>query len=146
MLRTLLVVFTAVVFTSTQALAADDPWAKVKDLKSGTELRVYKKGASQPLLVKMGEVTDENLVVVNKNEQIAVPKDQIDRVDFRPVKSRVTKETKTTVSNGGEAGPPTPGPNQNAGGPTSSTSTNVSFGSKADFETIYRRQAGAPKK
>ena len=141
MLRTLLFVFTA-----TLALGADDPWAKVKDLKTGTELRVYKKGSSQPLLVKMDEVTDENLLVLNKNEQIAVPKDQIDRVDFRPVKPRVTKETKTTVSNGGEAGPPSPGPNQNAGGPTSSTSTSVSFGSKPDFETIYRRPPGAPKK
>src|SRR5471030_3330076 len=88
------------VFTAILTFAADDPWAKVKDLKTGTELRVYKKGASQPLLVKMDEVTDENLVVVNKKEQIAIPKDQIDRVDYRPVKSRVTKETRTTVSNG----------------------------------------------
>jgi hypothetical protein len=139
--RILLFVLTAIV-----TLAADDPWAKVKDLKSGTELRVYKKGASQPLLVKMDEVTDENLIVVNKNAQMAVPKDQIDRVDYRPVKARVTKETRTTVSNGGEATPPAPGPNQNAGGPSTSTSTSVSFGSKPDFETIYRRPAAAPKK
>jgi hypothetical protein len=140
MRKLLLVVFTAVL-----TFAADDPWAKVKDLKTGTELRVYKKGTSQPLLVKMDEVTDENLVVVNKKEQIAVPKDQIDRVDYRPVKPRVTKETRTT-SNGGETTPPAAGPNQNAVGPSTSTSTNVSFGSKADFETIYRRPPGAPKK
>jgi hypothetical protein len=135
-------------FTLTAILTfgADDPWAKVKDLKSGTELRVYKKGASQPLLLKMDELTDESLVVVNKNEQIAIPRDQIERVDYRPAKSRVTKETRTTVSNGGEAAPPAPGPNQNAAGPSTSTSTNVSFGSKPDFETIYRRPAGAPKK
>ena len=136
MRKLLLVVCTAIL-----TFAADDPWAKVKDLKTGTELRVYKKGSSQPLLVKMDEVTDENLVVVNKKEQIAIPKDQIDRVDYRPVKPRVTKETRTTVSNGGEATPPAPGANQNTGGPTSSTSTSVSFGSKADFETIYRRPA-----
>jgi hypothetical protein len=141
MLRILLFVLTVIL-----ALAADDPWAKVKDLKSGTELRVYKKGAPQPLLVKMDEVTDENLVVVNKNAQIAVPKDQIDRVDFRPVKPRMTKETRTTVSNGGEATAPAPGPYQSPGGPTTTTSTGVSFGSKPDFETIYRRPAGAPKK
>jgi hypothetical protein len=134
------------VFASILALAADDPWAKVKDLKTGTELRVYKKGTSQPLLVKMDEVTDENLVVLNKKEQMAIPKDQIDRVDYRPVKPRVTKETRTTVSNGGEATPPAPGPNQNTGGPSTSTSTSVSFGSKADFETIYRRPPAAPKK
>ena len=35
------------------AMAADDPWAKVKAIKSGSELRVYKKGAAQPLVVKM---------------------------------------------------------------------------------------------
>jgi hypothetical protein len=146
MRKFLLFVFTAVVSTATLAFGADDPWAKVKDLKSGTELRVYKKGTSQPLLVKMDELTDENLMVVNKNAQVAVPKDQIDRVDFRPVKARMTKETRTTVSNGNEAGPPAPGPYQSAGGPTTSTSTGVSFGSKPDFETIYRRPAGAAKK
>ena len=48
--------------------AADDPWAKVKAIKGGTELRVYKKGSSQPLLVKMGDATDESLIIVIKNE------------------------------------------------------------------------------
>jgi len=46
--------------------AADDPWAKVKELKGGAELRVYKKGAAQPLLAKMDELTDDNLMVVVK--------------------------------------------------------------------------------
>src|SRR5450631_4636065 len=81
------------------AFGADDPWAKLKELKTGTELRVYKKGAAQPLLVKMDELTDDNLVVINKHEQTAIPRDQIDRVDYRPaVKSRVTKETSTKVT------------------------------------------------
>ena len=94
----------------------------------------------------MDEATDENLAVVNKNEQMAIPKEQIDRIDYRPVKPRVTKESKTTASNGTEAKPPAPGPYQNAPGPSSSTSTTVSIGSKPDFETIYRRPTAAPKK
>src|SRR5436309_11515873 len=80
------------------ALAADDPWAKVKEIKSGTELRVYKKGSMQPLLVKMDEATDERLVFVNKNEQTSLAKEDIDRVDARPSSKRpVTKESKTTT-------------------------------------------------
>jgi hypothetical protein len=128
------------------AFGADDPWAKVKEIRSGVELRVYKKGA-QPLLVKMDEATDDNLVVVNKNEQIAIPKDQIDRIDFRPSKSRVTKETKSTVSDPStDPRSAIPGPDRGHAGPTSSTSTSVSIGSKPDFEMIYRRPASAPKK
>ena len=88
------------VFTAILTCGADDPWAKVKDLKTGTELRVYKKGASQPLLVKMDELTDENLVVVNKNAQVAIAKDQIDRVDFRPAKPRMTKDDDWWIGQG----------------------------------------------
>jgi hypothetical protein len=118
------------------ALGADDPWAKVKELKTGAELRVFKKGAAQPLLVQMDELTDDNLVVINKNQQTAIPRDQIERVDYRPSgKSRVTKET--TSKSDDAVG---------ATRPSSSTSSNVSIGSKPDFETIYRRPTGAPPK
>src|SRR5450759_5421864 len=81
------------------AICADDPWAKVRELKSGTELRIYKTGAKQPELVKMDEATDESVVVVLKNEQVSIAKDQIERIDYRPVRtgSRVVKETKTTT-------------------------------------------------
>ena len=122
--------------------AADDPWTKVRELKSGTELRVFKKGAAQPVLAKMDELTDDNLIVVVKTEQVAIAKDQIERVDYRPSGSRVTKETKTKET------PPdtTPGPgSHSAPTPGTSTSTSVSVGSKPDFETIYRRPASPPK-
>ena len=118
------------------ALGADDPWAKVKELKTGAELRVFKKGAAQPLLVQMDELTDDNLVVIAKNQQTAIPRDQIERVDYRPSgKSRVTKETTSKVNDA--AG---------ATGPSNSTSSNLVIGSKPDFETIYRRPTGAPPK
>jgi len=135
--------------TALAAFGADDPWAKVKELKTGTELRVYKKGSMQPLLVKMDELTDDNLVVINKNEQTAIARDQIDRVDYRPSgKSRVTKETTTKVNDGvGDPKAVIPGPRQQGNpGPSTSTSSNVSIGSKPDFETIYRRPTGGPAK
>ena len=69
------------------------------ELKSGTELRIYKKDAKQPLLVKMDEATDESLLVVLKNEQVSIPKDQIDRIDYRPTRTggRVITENKTAT-------------------------------------------------
>ena len=134
--------------TALLAFGADDPWAKVKELKTGTELRVYKKGAAQPLLVKMDELTDDNLVVINKNEQTAIARDQIDRVDYRPSgKPRVTKETTTKVSDSvGDPKAVIPSPNPGAPGSTTSTSSNLSIGSKPDFETIYKRPPSPPKK
>lgn len=130
------------------AAAADNPWDKVKTIKSGAELRVYKKGVSQPLLVKMDEATDESLVVVNKKEQVAIPREEIDRVDARPSGKRpITKETKETTSDT-SADPKSgiPGPGGNRPGITSSSSTGYSMGGKPDFETVYRRPAGATKK
>ena len=116
------------------AFGADDPWAKVKELKTGTELRVYKKGAAQPLLVQMGELTDDNLVVINKKEQTAIARDQIDRVDYRPYKPRVVKETNSKVTNNPD------------GGQSTSSGSGLSIGSKPAFETIYQRPPGAPAK
>jgi hypothetical protein len=134
--------------TALVAFAADDPWAKVKELKTGTELRVYKKGAAQPLLVQMDELTDDNLVVIDKKRQSAIARDQIDRVDYRPSgKSRVTRETTTKVSDSvGDPKAVIPSPNPGAPSSTTSTSSNLSIGSKPDFETIYKRPPSPPKK
>src|SRR4051794_24786459 len=125
--------------------AVDDPWAMVKELKTGTELRVYKKRSAQPLIVKMDELTDENLVVINKNEQTAIARDVIDRIDSRPSgKSRVTTESKmATKDTTGDPKAAIPAPNsRGGGGPTTSTSTGLSIGSRPEFETIYKRPTG----
>jgi hypothetical protein len=121
--------------------AADDPWTKVKAIKGGTELRVYKKGSSQPLLVKMGDATDESLIIVIKNEQTSIAKEDIDRLDARPSGKRaISKETTTTVSDtNADPRSAVPGPQPTTPGPTSSSSTNYSFGGKGEFETVYRR-------
>jgi hypothetical protein len=130
------------------AFAADDPWAKVKEIKGGTELRVFKKGSSQPLLVKMDEATDERLLIVNKNEQTSVAREDIDRIDARPSSKRtITKDTKQTVSDtNADPRSAIPGPPSVRPGPTSSTSTSYGVGGKPDFETVYRRPAPAAKK
>jgi hypothetical protein len=116
------------------AFGADDPWAKVKALKTGSELRVYKKGATQPLSAQMDELTDENLVVIVKKTQTAIAKDQIDRIDARPSGTgKPVKETTTKDTVGSD------------GLPSSSTSTGYSWGDKAAFETVYRRPPATPK-
>jgi hypothetical protein len=139
-------------FLCAAALAfAADEWVKVKELKTGVDLRVYKSGAAQPLLVKMGELTDDNLVVIDKNKETAIPRDHIERIDARPSGKRaVTRETTTTEKNAATDPRSTiPGPNSppgTGGGTSTSTSSGLSWGSKPDFETIYKRPAAAPKK
>ena len=56
------------------AFGADDEWAKVKALKTGAELRVFKKGSTQAISAEMDELTEENLVVIIKKTQTAMPK------------------------------------------------------------------------
>jgi hypothetical protein len=128
------------------AFAADDPWSKVKEIKSGTEIRIQKKGSAQPLVGKFDEARDDAVVIVLKNEQVAVDKDDIDRLDARPGKpaSRIVRETKTKTQDPDPKPPAgmSHGPNV----PGQSYSTNVGVTSKPDFETVYRRPVGAPKK
>ena len=117
------------------AFAAGDDWSKVKALKTGAELHVYKKGSMQPVSAQMADLTDENLIVLIKKTETAIPRDQIDRIDARPSAGRsVTKESTTKEGVGTD------------GAPTSSSSTGYSFGSKPDFEMVYKRSPVAPKK
>ena len=145
MLKTILVLCAAAV-----AFGAEDPWAKVKELKTGSELRVYKRGSAQPLLVKMGDLTDDNLVVVNKKEETAIPRDQIDRIEARlAARTRTTIDTESAEKNAAsDPRSSIPGPNAPPGAmhaPTTTTSTGVQW-TKQDFEVVYRRPTGAPKK
>ncbi len=127
------------------ALAADDPWAKVKALKSGAEIRVYKRGDAQPLTAQMGELTDENLVVIVKKSQTPILREEIDRIDARPQGgSRVTTKSTTKESMPGTKEAPLP--MTGADRPTTTTSSNVVVGGKPGFETVYRRPAEGKKK
>jgi hypothetical protein len=123
-----------VMLAATAAFAADDPWQKVKDLKGGADLRVYRRGATQPLLVRMGELTDDNLVVIDKKSERAIPREEIDRIDARPPKPGWVKEEKASNT-------------VNPDGSTSSGySSGYSKGSRGDFEIVYRRTAPPPGK
>jgi hypothetical protein len=135
-----------VLLAAVTAFAADDPWTKVRDLKSGTELRIFKKGGLHPILAKMEEVNADSLIIVVKNEELAIPKDQIDRIDYRPLKtgSRVTKETTEKVE-GPDAKTAAESPN-NIPSQTSSATTSYAIGQQPDFEIIYRRPPPEPKK
>jgi hypothetical protein len=138
MLRILLFLLAAIV-----ALGADEPWAKVRGIKRGTELRIYKTSAKLPVLAQIDEANEENLIIIVKNEQMAIARDQIDRIDYRPPGGRVSKETKSRVDSP-ETGALKPDGAQPSSRPSSSSSTSVSVHSKPDFETIYRRPVMPP--
>jgi len=141
-MRTLAIALLAAV----TAFATDDPWTKVRDLKSGTELRIFKKGGLHPILARMEEVNSDSLIIVVKTEELAIPKDQIDRIDYRPPKTggRVTKETRETVE-GPDAKTAAESAN-NIPGQSVSTTTSYVIGSQPDFQTIYRRPPPEAKK
>jgi hypothetical protein len=122
------------------AADAEDPWKKVGDVKTGTELRIFRSGAAQSILALFAELTDDNLVVIVKNVQVAVPRDKILRIDSRPQKGHVSTQTKVSGANESYSRAQSNPPGR---GPSSSTSTGVAIGEKYEFETIYRR-APAP--
>jgi len=127
------------------AICADDPWAAVVKLKSGTEIRVLKRGSMQPVIGSFAEANDERLVWVVKNEQQALPKDQVDRLDARPQPARRVKvDSKTTTEDPQAAKEPQEGMN---GHPavTTTTGSSLSWEGKPPFETVYRRPLGVPK-
>ena len=125
---------------------ADSPWAKVQELKSRSELRIYKKGAREPLMATLDEVNEDRILIVVKNEQMSVPKEDIDRLDARPsgktpskfVKETTVKTTEPDYTPHPPAGVQVPGESYN-------TSVSRSGGSKPDFETVYRRPPAAVK-
>jgi hypothetical protein len=128
------------ILAAAAVFGADDPWLKVNQLKTGSELRIYKVGAKQPVLAKFSDVSDESLIITTKDEESAIPKKDIERIDYRPPSKsgRVTTESKTTT-NVPDTGPVGPRPTPGAAVPSTSSSSSVSIGNKADFETIYRR-------
>jgi len=124
-------------------IKTDDQWIKVKELKSGTEIRIYKKGVSQPILAKAGDATEDKLIIVLKNEETAIDKKDIERVDARPQGGKRTKVESKATNNEPTAQPVDGVRPENYPKPGSSYSSGMSVGSKPDFETVYQRRAGA---
>jgi hypothetical protein len=145
--QTILLVFAAALL----GRAADDDWAKVKDLRGGTELRIVKKGSVEPVIGLMADADDERLVIVIKNAQQSILKANIDRLDYRPKGGghKLTRESKIEKTDRTEKGPPPRGPEGTAarGGSGDSYSTNLGIANTTPgFETIYRRRPLAPAK
>lgn len=142
MMRRMPFVFAAAAALAAFAAEADDPWTKIRELKTGTDLRIIKAGAAAPVMAKFAELTEENLIVILKNEQVAIPRDKVARIDSRPQKGYVRTETKATArSDGSGASKTVPG-----AVPASSYSTGVAISDKIDFVTIYRRTPAADSK
>ncbi|MBE0658379.1 MAG: hypothetical protein IH602_11870 [Bryobacteraceae bacterium] len=133
-------------------VGADDPWAKVKELGSGSELKIWKKGAAQPVEAVYDDLTEEKLLAVVKNEQVAIPKAEIDRIDARAKaqKGKAVKETRVERDvhrPERAAAPPRSMREPTAGSPQSTVSNTVSWANgKAPYETVYRRTARAEAK
>jgi hypothetical protein len=127
----------------TDASLAAKPWDRVRELKSGTELRIVKRRGSGPILAVMDEANNDRIIVIVKNEQIAIDRDDIDRLEARPRSpSRVTKQTRVANDTGSEPASVGPQPQYTRpAGPGGSVSTSYGIGSKPDFETIYNRPA-----
>lgn len=121
-------------------MTAADPWGKVKELKTGQEVRVIKTGSPTPVLGTFDDLTEENLILVTKKEQSAIPRVAIERIDARPVqgKAKVTREDKVETK---DPSPPKGIPNESRT-PTTNYSSGVTWGGKPDFETVYRRVPG----
>lgn len=146
-LRLLLVPF----LLALPALAGDD-WEKVKDLASGSDLKIYERGSAQPKLAKFADATDSSLIIIVKNEQVAIPKAGIDRIEARPPAKKggkkVVQETHVDdpAKPSTDAGPhgPTAGPQSAPGTPGYSSTTSIAFADNGEFSTVYRRASGAP--
>jgi len=126
-------------------LGADTTWTRVKDLKSRAEMRIYKKGAREPVNATFYDATDDKVIVVVKNDQVAIARDEIDRIDARTVDTNRKVSVEHTEK---EVPPdPVPRPNVTAAPPGSeySSGVNVGGGSKSPFQTVYVRPAAAPK-
>ena len=135
----------ALVLLSAAALvAADNPWVKVTALPNRSELRIYQKGVRDAITATLADATEERIVVVVKNKQMTIAKEDIERIDARPIEPKKKPEVTTTQT----TTDPDPAPHLGAGPPmpTTSQSSGVSFGGgKPDFKTIYVKPPAAPK-
>jgi len=117
------------------ALADDDPWAKVRDLKSGSQLRIYKVGEKDAIFAKLDQAGEESLIVITKNAQVSIPKEEIERLDLRVVglrsAAKQTRVDRKVAPKGAEVtGNTIPG---------ATTSVTSGLSRPQPFETIYRR-------
>jgi hypothetical protein len=108
------------------AFAAGD-WKKVKDLKTGSDIRIYKKGAAKPIDAKSANVTEDKVIVIMKNQEMAIDKAEIDRIDYRPPAGKPVKTQSSEI-----------GPDGN-GGVNRSISSGAQWAGREGWQTVYRK-------
>jgi hypothetical protein len=119
--------------------AEDDPWARVRELARGVELRVWRTGEKQPLAARFDALSEESLVVIRRDGQAAIPRDGIERVECRAADtgSRVAAEAHRVVGTSEEA---RLGRSKATALPPNSTSGGIRIHPRRGFETVYRRR------
>jgi hypothetical protein len=123
--------------TAMAALAAEDSWVQVRELKSGAELRIYRVNAKEPFLAKLDQASDESLIVITKNGQVSIPKEDIQRLDCRRAPPhRLVKETRVERKIPPKGAEIT---NNTIRGATTSVKTRLDIPSESAFEKIYDR-------
>ncbi len=124
---------------------AQGTWEVVRELPAGTELKIHRQGVAKPLQASLEEATTDALRVVVKNEQISIDREAVLRVEAR-LKSRRTATRKETITSADGKGPvpgsEIPGPMRPGRGPSGSSETKVTLGTKGKFETVYARPKG----
>jgi hypothetical protein len=122
--------------------AAEDPWSKVIALSSGAEIRIFKSGAKEPVVAKFSEADAERIIVVVKNEQSAIERKDIEKLEARPMGVKtLKKETQTkNLDPSAELAKPTPSvPGSRPTPSMQSTSSGLSYSGKPGFELVYRK-------
>ncbi|HVW09754.1 MAG TPA: hypothetical protein VHC90_14295 [Bryobacteraceae bacterium] len=120
---------------------ADNPWLKVQQLPNRSELRVYRKGEKSPLNAVLADTSGDAIVVVAKDKQLTIHKDEIDRLDARPPARSGKPEVTSTSKQSDPDYTPQPGPGERPALPSTSASSGISFGgNKGEFRTVYTRK------
>lgn len=141
MVRTLLFLFAAIAAAS----GDEDPWTKVRKMESGSDVRVYRSGKKKPVEGKFEQASAESVVVLLKNAQVSIPREQVERVDWRPARNGggVAMETGRHVGTREAAAT---GRSKDSNLPPRSTVTGIKIRPWVSYETIYRRAEAPPKK
>ena len=109
--------------------AQDDPWARMRALVSGVDLRITTDQA-KPALFKLEAVREDAVIVIRKNEMIALPRAGIIKIELRMpgALKRTQAHAQTRV------------PNTPDGRPNKTTSAGITVHSRdGDYLIIYRR-------
>jgi len=120
--------------TAMAALAAENSWVEVRELKRGAELRIYRVNTKEPFLAKFDQASDESLIVITKNGQVSIPKEDIQRLDRRRAPPhRLLKETRVERNV----------PRKAIRGVTTWVTTRLDIPPEPAFEKIYDRTPAA---